>query len=212
MRSVSALLLISAMFLAPMAACSERARAPSTATPEPAAVAAPAAGAPASQPASAPSSRPKARAQPNFDAPTDLTGLRQKTPCDGSKPCLCVGILEFGDTALAQIGLTPAHLTEGAACVFGDFDGNGFMDVAFLGVEHGEIVADKPKRAEGRVLMFDGVGLRLVASLPKQVLSLARREKVQVGDKKQDALYDPEEPDTEMVLVGERFGLRRRSG
>lgn len=152
------------------------------------------------------------RAEPNFEHPTDVTGLRQKTPCDGTKPCLCVGVLDYGDTALEKIGITPAHLTEGTACVFGDFDGNGFMDVAFLGVEYGEVVENVPKKAEGRVLMFDAVGLRLVSGLPKAVSSLARREKVDVGGKKQDALYDPEDPDTEMVLSGERFGLRKRLG
>lgn len=168
---------------------------------------------PSSQPSSAPSSQPAAvRAEPNFEHPTDVTGLRQKTPCDGTKPCLCVGVLDYGDTALEKIGITPAHLTEGTACVFGDFDGNGFMDVAFLGVEYGEVVENVPKKAEGRVLMFDAVGLRLVSGLPKAVSSLARREKVDVGGKKQDALYDPEDPDTEMVLSGERFGLRKRLG
>lgn len=196
------------------AACSKKEGEPVAARPTPSSAtpATPPASPPASQPASAPSSQPKPRATPNLEHPTDVTGLRQKTPCDGTKPCLCVGILEFGDTALAQIGITPAHLTEGTACVLGDFDGNGFMDVAFLGVEHGEVVENVPKKSEGRVLMFDGVGLRLVSVLPKEVVSLARREKVQVGDKTQDVLYDPEEPEIEMVLVGERFGLRKRLG
>ena len=168
---------------------------------------------PASQPASQPGSQPKAKAEPNFENPTDTTGLRSKTPCDNSKPCSCVGVLEFGDTALEKIGITAAHLTEGTACVFGDFDGNGFLDAAFLGVQHGEVVENKPRKAEGRVLMFDAVGLRLVAALPASVLSLARRPKVKVGEQTQDALFDPAgDPGVEFVLVGERFGVRKSSG
>lgn len=167
----------------------------------------------ASAPASQPGSQPKARAEPNFEDPTDTTGIRSKTPCDSSKPCCCVGVLEFGDTALEQIGITAAHLTSGTACVFGDFDGNGFLDVAFLGIEHGEVVENRPKKAEGRVLMFDGVGLRLVSALPASVVSLARRPKVRVGDKTQDALFDPEgDTSVEFVLAGERFGVRKSSG
>jgi hypothetical protein len=124
-----------------------------------------------------------------------------------------VGVLQYGDTALDKIGITPAHLTEGTACVFGDFDGNGFLDAAFLGVEHGEVVENKPRLAGGQVLMFDAVGLRLVAALPAQVLSLARRPKVKVGDKTQDALFDPDsDPTNEFILAGDRMGVRKALG
>lgn len=169
--------------------------------------------APGSQPNEGASSQPKPRLEPNFENPTDTTGLKAKGTCDDTKPCTCVGVLEYGDTALDKIGITPAHLTEGTACVFGDFDGNGYLDAAFLGVGYGEVVENKPQRTGGQVLMFDGVGLRLVASLPAPVLSLARRAKVKVGDKTRDALYDPEGDQTvEFVLSGERMGVRKVSG
>lgn len=202
-------ILASILVVALLPACKKKEATPDS--PKPAAATPPST--PGSQPAEGASSQPKPRLEPNFENPTDATGLRAKGPCDNTKPCTCVGVLEYGDTALDKIGITPAHLTEGTACVFGDFDGNGFLDAAFLGVEYGEIVENKPKHTGGQVLMFDGVGLRLVASLPAQVLSLARRAKVKVGDKTQDALFDPEGDKTnEFVLAGERMGIRKASG
>lgn len=111
---------------------------------------------------------------------TEVHGLKNisgvqyvNAACTAQAPCKCKGSLVYGDNALAQIGVTKAALsTEGAWCVMGDFDNNGYADLAVLGANW---QPDGPA-ADVRVLLFDDVGLTATAPLPKRMKSLARSE------------------------------------
>lgn len=92
--------------------------------------------------------------------------------CTAGAPCKCKGSLMYGDNALAKIGVTKAQLAEGAWCVFGDFDANGFADLAVLAGDW------KPEGAAAQVqiLLFDELGLRATTGLPKRMKSLGVAE------------------------------------
>ncbi len=111
----------------------------------------------------------------NFDGanPHEPTGKKNQIAykdarCSGMQPCECVGTIEYGQNALARIGVSEDDLARGTPCLLGDFDGNGFEDAAFLGKDYGKAPA-----AAVTVLLFDDVGLRSTLSFPKKVATLA---------------------------------------
>ncbi len=87
--------------------------------------------------------------------------------CSGAEPCVCVGHVEFGLTALSKIGITDEDLANGALCLLGDFDGNGHQDAAFVEKEYGKAPA-----VSVVVLLFDEVGVRDIPLFPKKVATL----------------------------------------
>ncbi len=128
----------------------------------------------ASKPASAPASKP---ATPKKDrlGLLNASGLDYvNKDCDGRAPCPCIGVLqkEYGKNSLAKIGLSATDLAKGVPCVMGDFDANGYTDVALLGKKYGTKKDGKHVAAGVQVLMFDELGLRATAPLPKRMTSL----------------------------------------
>lgn len=89
-------------------------------------------------------------------------------PCPGTEPCACRGVVTYGRNALQQIGITPQALAAGTPCLIADFDGNGFNDFAFVDPTFGHPTL----AARVQVLLFDEVGLKATAILPKRVRAL----------------------------------------
>lgn len=102
---------------------------------------------------------------------TNISGVQYvNAACTAEAPCKCKGALVYGDNALAKVGVTKEVLAEGAWCVFGDFDGNSFADIAVLGATW----SPGGPAADVQVLLFDNLGLRATTPLPKRMKSLAR--------------------------------------
>lgn len=166
-------------------ACTSKGSDPSAPPPPPEPTAPPVeapAEAEAEGPASRPASQPSVSAHGEKVAEPEVTevhGLPNvsgiayvNAACTGEAPCKCAGALVYGDNALAKIGVTKERLAEGVWCVFGDFDANGYADVAVLGAKW----APGGPAAPAQVLLFDEVGLRATAPLPKRMKSLGRFE------------------------------------
>lgn len=107
----------------------------------------------------------------------NTSGMAYKdATCGGAGPCICSGKLEFGISGVAKIGLGEAELDHGVRCLFGDFDANGVADIALYGAGPPEQPADV------MVLLFDDIGLRAMAPLPKKVGALAVYRKPEQPD------------------------------
>lgn len=128
--------------------------------------------APPARPGVGPHGTPKAAPEKTeVHGLTNVSGVKYTVAgCTGKEPCACSGALIYGHNALAKIGIDAATLASGVHCVFGDFDDNEIADVAFLAADWRPGGPAVPVQ----VLLFDEVGLRATAPLPKRMRNLGR--------------------------------------